>query len=711
MPTLSSKRRPYPWDARLLLAPTTVKEGMIGSYRGQTIGSLRGRQIWTLRGVSRTFRPSQGFMLMPTQDGLLVGKKQTNLENVYPQSPDYDSAPVYRERTFMFRPTGGYGEGVQAGTSDRRYHYGLNIWCFGGLVGRGPLSHKVTPDTTGPIRRFIEARDASRNLALFILGGPYVLRRVSDLNSGHVVERTRAGQVSTDAARYMGGFAGATDSLYVAWSDGVLEEYDGTSWKTAAMPANFAPSFLEVIGDELWAADATRSVVRKVTADPKVATNWSGPYQIGDPSSPITAIRQTNNQLVIFKADGGVFSINSDGSDNDLFPGLTTTTDTTNGRTAWAWLGQLWFRVSQAFYRLEFGSGVTLTPSGPQLLLSNASEVQGPVQAFCGWNAQMAFGVIYNTRTSASYLLQYGSWAPESGDNSSQQAQFVAQWDGATVKYAGRRATSLWVGNVPTEARLYVGFSDGSYDYINLVPSPLARDSGGEYTLGESYMVLPLHHANYQADRKQWVGFSGFGPVFDQGDTVTVRYRLAGSAGMPSALPTGDYEVVDPPITFNGQRVEMNKQVAGYSLDVRLDFAGASTSHTLALEGVGVHERLVPQFRRDFSFVADANDVIARRDGSSTRRSGAHIRDMLMQAAAQPASITLQLPDETVSDVAIFQYTERQVPHDKRYGLGWAIDIQATQFKLLEVYGIIARVRGTTIGDLRGFQIKALRYM
>lgn len=709
MPTLSSRRRPWPWDMRLMLAPTTVKEGQIGSYRGQTIGSLRGRQIWTLRGVSRTFHPSQGFMLVPTPDGLLVGKKQTNLENVYPQAPDYDSAPVYRERTFMFRPTAGYGEGVQDGVSDRNYHYGINVWCFGGLVGRGPLSHSLTPDTTGPIRRFAEAR-AGGVMTLFILAGPYVLQRVSDTNSGHTVSRTRAGQVSTDAARYQGGFAGAVDSLYVAWSDGVIEEFNGSTWANCALPSGFNPNFLEVVGDELWAADATRSIIRKVTSDPKVAGNWSGPYQIGDPSSPITAIRSTNNQLVIFKQDGGIFTVNADGSDSDLFPGLTTTPDPNNARTAWAWLGALWFRVGQAFYRLDMGGGAQLTPTGPQLLLGNASEVRGPVQAFMGWNAQMAFGVIWNPSNNTSYLMQYGSWAPKAGEDSAV-ASFQAQWDGALVKWTNRRATALWVSNVPEEARLYVGFLDGGYDYIKLVPYPLERNSGGEYTMGESYMVLPLHHATYQADRKQWVGFSGFGPVFDLGDSMTVSYRLAGSAGMPSSQPSGDYVKLPQSITFNGQRIELDQQVAGYSLDIRLDFLGPNTTHTLALEGIGVHERLVPQFRRDFTFLADANDVVARRDGSTTRRSGQHIRDMLMEAAAQPASITLEFPDETVSDVGIFQYTERQVTHDKRYGLGWTVEMQATQFKLTEVYGIIARTRGTRIGDLRGFEIKDLRYM
>lgn len=702
MPTLSSRRKPWPWDARLMLAPTTIVEGSIGHYRGTLIASLLGRQIWTLRGVSRTFRPSQGFMLLPGQAGLLVGKKQTSLENIYPQTPDYDSAPVYRERTFMFRPTGGMGESVQSSITDRRYHYAINVWVHGGLIGRGPLSHKVSPTTSANVRRFAEARGN-----LFLLAGPYVLRRVSDSDTGLVTERTRAGQSAIDAQRFQGGFAGATESLYVSWTDGVLEEWNGSAWTNCALPASFFANFLEVVGDELWAADATRSQIRKVTSDPKVAANWSGLFQIGDASVPITAIRQINNQLLIFKSDGGIFTINSDGSDSDLFPGLTTSLDATNGMTAWAWLGALWFRVGQSFYRLA--GDMQLTPIGPGRMVSNASEVRGLPVAFCGWNSQMAFLLLYNTTNSTSYLLQYGNWEPKTGDEGTEFI-FTDQWDGATVRWIGRQATCLWSSNVP-EPRLYVGFADGSYDWIKLVAYPLARDGGGEYTADESYIVAPLHHATYQADRKQWIGFSAFGPVFDQGDRVTVEYRLAGSAGMPSAQPAGAAWQISAPITFNGQRVDAERLIAGYSVELRFDLGGGTPTHTLVVEGIAVHERLVPQFRLDYNLTADARSVIARRDGSSTRRNGRHIRDMLTEAAAQPASVTLELPDETVSDCAFFQYTEHMVPHSERGGQGWAIEIAATQFKISEIYGIIGRLRGTRIGDLRGFQIKALRYM
>ena len=105
--------------------------------------------------------------------------------------------------------------------------------------------------------------------------------------------------------------------------------------------------------------------------------------------------------------------------------------------------------------------GPALTPRGPGRNLGNLSEVRGPVQAFAGWNTQLAFCAIYNEALGNSYLLSYGNWEPVSGDTGTN-FQFANQWDGALVKWAGRKATALWVSALPSDARLYCGFSDGS---------------------------------------------------------------------------------------------------------------------------------------------------------------------------------------------------------------------------------------------------------
>jgi hypothetical protein len=114
----------------------------------------------------------------------------------------------------------------------------------GGLFGLGPASHQILPTTTGPIRFFVEALNASGILAVFILAGANVLERTDDSAAGQVVSRTRAGHIATDAARFTGAYSGAVDALYVAWDDGVLEEYSGGAWRPCVLPAGFAPNFV-----------------------------------------------------------------------------------------------------------------------------------------------------------------------------------------------------------------------------------------------------------------------------------------------------------------------------------------------------------------------------------------------------------------------------------------------------------------------------------
>jgi hypothetical protein len=687
MGSLSSRRKPWPWDARIVSSDL-----------------------------------SQGVMLLAQPDSsLLIARKQTNLENLYPSTAEYDSAPVYRERTFQFRPTAGLGQPTQSSPAERRYHYGINVWVTGGLFGLGPKVHPVlpagmapTPTRAGMCRRFIEARIAGVD-QLFYITNQEVFVRNDDTDAGQAVSRARAGHYPTDMARFTGAFAGAVDSLYVAWEDGVLEQFDGTAWVACTLPTGFGANFLEVIAEELWAADSARVVIRKVTGDPKVSTEWGGPIIIGTPSEHITAIRQTNNQLAIFKDDGSVFGIGADGSATDLFPGLLTTRDMDNGRTAVAWLNSLWFRASRAWYELDMSSA-SITPRGPGRNLGNLSEVRGAVQAFAGWNTQMAFAVIYNQQLNNSYLLSYGSWVPKA-DPATQNTTlsgtsytFLDQYDGAVKRWVGRQVTSCFVSNIPNEARLYVGFLDGGYDWLRLVPYPLLPDPDAEYTLEESYLVVPLHHAMFQSDDKHWSGVSIFGPNMVDGDRVTVEYRVVGRS-VGAADPTGGYSLFGQPQTQNGQRMNPSQLIAGSALDLKIGFSTNEPNHSPALEGVGIHERLVPRFRRDWTLTVNANDHVARRDGATTRQSGVTIRKWMEQAASAPATVSLQLPDETLDDVAFFAYEEHQTPHSQRGGQGYAITVQATQFQLVDLYGIIRRFRGTRIGDLRGYKIEELRLL
>lgn len=646
-----------------------------------------------------------GLMLVPGQDGLLVGRKQQMLDGVVPSEQEYGSAPVYRERTWTGRPTGGYGERVQGVWADRRYYWGRRIQVSGGLFGKGPLLHPLVPTTTGSVAAFVDGLNGT-TVAQFILAGVNVLRRSDDTNLGQVVDHAFA-SATTNAVRYQGGYAGASDNLYVTTTNGDLwERTPAGTWTQAVLPTGFLAHRLEVVGTELWAADINASVVRKSTADPKVAGSWSGPIFAGEPSTRITAIKQAANQLVVFKEDGSLFTLNADGSTNDLFPGNAVSPSAQNGLRASAWLNALWFTAGPTFYRLDMPAA-SLEPTGPGKMLDNASPVRGQMRTFCGWGGYQAFGTIYNAADNMAYLLSYGTWEPQQTEGGTT-FKFDDQWDGSLAEWSARIPTAMGISGASGQDRLYIGFADGGYDWIKLVQNPLATDSGAEFTLDTAEMVFPLHHAMFQADLKHWLGFSVFGPVMRLGDEVTLSYRLAGSGGGIAMDASGDWLPLGE-FVQSGQRIAAPPNLTGNALQLKVALSNADTATTPVIEIVAYHERVVPAFKRDFNGAVDARNVVCRLDGAAVRTSADQIHVAMMAAAATPGSLVMELPDETVSEVAMFGYEERMLPMQAGGGHGWAISFQATQFRVLTVYGIIRRLRGTRIGDLRGYTIASLR--
>lgn len=664
--------------------------------------------------------PSTGLMFVPQGSGMLVGKKQTIIDQVSPVAQEYGSAPIYKERTFVFKPNAGMGERQQSSTNDRRYHYALDCWIIGGLFGKGPLLHPVMPPTSGPVRQFVDGLSmSSRTLVLYTLAGANILQRNDDTNAGHAVAYQRAGHIAQSAVRFQAFGTTPVDAVYIAWEDGTLTQL-GTTAVTCTLPTGMHANYVEKIGRELWIADAAASTIRSTNNDPTLAGSWSGLIQIGDPSVPITCLRAAGGKLWILKANGDVFSVNTDGSDNDWFPSQAEPLDPTNGRTATSWLGALWFRAGPTFYRMD--PTPDLTPIGPERYLQNASEVQGPVQAFCGWGAHQAFGGIYNTETSitstnqpTSYLLTYGNWEPGAQIGATGPSlQFVDQWDGAIAHWPNRQITALYITSATPDPRVYCGFADGGFDWFKLVQNPLTRNSGAEYTTGASWLYAPLFTDMFEANKKQFVAVSGFGPQLNYGDNLVVSYRVRGPTGNPGPMGSPDFHQISPPITLNGQRVSLPGNIGGIACEFAIELNNVSTSETPVIEGLGFHSRVVPDFRYDWTATINARDYVARKDGASMRQSGRQLRDVLADISGQAALATVELPDETIEGLAFVQYQERWVPHDgqnARFGQQMEIDLQLTQFFTEATIGTVGRLRGNTIGSLRGFPISALRTM
>jgi hypothetical protein len=402
-----------------------------------------------------------------------------------------------------------------------------------------------------------------------------------------------------------------------------------------------------------------------------------------------------------------VFTLNVDGSVNDEFPGARVPYDVTNGRTAAPWLNSVFARLGPTFWKIDMPD-VVLNPIGPERQLDNASEVYGQVQAFIGWGAQIGFCAIFNKSNGNSYLLTYGNWEPDNTDS----FKFSDQYDGAIAWWAGKRVTALGISNASGADRLYVGFQNGTYSWFKLTQNPLALNSGAEYTTAPASIDIPWHTAMFEADTKSWVAASIFGPQITQGNFVNLSYRLAGTAGGP---PPSDqmatYVSLTGDLIYSGFRLDFPPNVNGSMISLRATLTNFDSTQTPVLEGIAIHERVIPRFRLDYSGTIDARDWVARRDGAAMRQSGRQIRQVVQQFVASPNLAVIELTDETLDSLALFDYTERQVPWKAGGALQWLIDFNAAQFATLSVYGIVRRLRGTVIGDLRGYTISQLRVM
>jgi hypothetical protein len=682
-----------------------------------------------------------GLLLRAGQDGQLVSTKTKTLENDPSATvTDYSSDPTYRQRTFAFRHlSGGVGERVQSSLIARRYRYAVNVQRWGDLFGKGPLYHALSPSLSGSIKGFLEALHGGV-LTQFILAGQYVLRRDDDTSGGQAVSVDFGpGRTATCGVRFMGSYPSPVDSLLVTTDIGALWQYDGTTWNAATLPIGFAPTCMAVAGPELWLGGGSQ--VRKVTGDPLQAASYLGIFTVGDGSQTISSLAVTDGRVFAFCTSGKVFTFNTDGSDNDLFPGLRATPSPFNGANAQSWLDTLWVTIGDGFYKIDNSSGnATIEVVGPERLRDAEPPIVGRVMDSAGWASQHLYLGSFNPQTGNSALLTYGAWEPPPEDRPSlfrtvgatAAYEFISTMDGALVVWPAQTITALEVSGIAApDQRLYCGFQDGTYGWIKLVANPFTIGSGAEFTLGTSTINLPLHHAMAQSDNKVLMGFTAFGPSLSPNDYINVSYRthesgpynVVGNNYAITGLGAGTFarfrgvtfgqargslfgaaqlNLLGSRFMQNGQRVDTPDGVVGKLLDIQISLVNTTSGDTPVIEGIGVHERVVPSLELDLSMTVRAADYQAKRDGSVDRKKAEEIRAALRLAAATPGSVVLTLPDETIDGLAFINFEEHLLNPNQRAGLAWDIMLQATQFRTQEVYGTFGRFKGTRFGDIRG---------
>lgn len=614
------------------------------------------------------------------QTGQLYEKKAVTGDQVSPVVFDYGSYNPFVEKPFVGGPfTGGMGEDVQSSEDSKRYKYAENAdLSIGGqrrIAAKFHTEHVVSAGPGLNVNCLENGRDATAGDTLFALVDRYVYL----YRSGWVLSKDSGGAAWLQGVQFQG--SAGSNRFWATNEAGELWGYDGTSWTQATLPAGAVASYVERVGTSLvilsGATGSTHLNEYRVcnAGDPLLAASWGGPIYVGDYGKRGTWLRSLGSQVFVFKEDG-IFTVNEDGSVNDLFEELRNVPVARYGRNASRFNSALWFAFGATFWKMTGGATATLTPVGLERMVDLDPSLQRSPVAFAGHNSW--FGYL---ATDAD-LFKYGTWV-----NTGQVGanyQFSDVWNGSLKKWNAKAPTyAVVTGNVGNQTRLYVGFDDGSVDWCVLPstsPDP-ADDPACEYTDETSYVYWPDHHAMAQADTKHFRTFVPEGPLIDATRYATISYRTD-----PDAAWTDLASALDSP----GKRVSTpSGGVTGLTLQVREQLHGTTTS-TPRIEAITLLEQTRPAMIKIFQATARAARNLVRRDGMIDRRTGEQVRAALEAVAdgsrAEGAGpVTVLFPDETTQAIDVVDYEAVQIPDS--YGLAWDVALKFVSFVTNTVFG------------------------
>jgi hypothetical protein len=608
-----------------------------------------------------------GLMLVPDQEGLLVARSEESLANVAPTEYGYASQDPLTETTFTFgRLTGGMGESTQTTGAARRYRYALDVDCsIGGMPRLGPkFAVQALPallDASADVWQVVVGPGGAAD-QYYLLRGRAVYALVGGVWS--LSHDFGAGNIPQQAVVFRGTVG--TRGLWVSTAHGELWKQDGTGWVQAVLPAGALAYFVEMVGGELYIGGLAHVWVC-TAGDPLLAASWGGAIQVGHLGSSLTYLKALSGEITIEK-DEGVFTLNADGSNNELFPELRANVLPTNGRHATVFQDKLWFGYGDAYYRMD--AAATLEPIGPERLVDLDPVMQGRSVAGAGHADWFLYLATHNPDVNTTYLLKYGTWA---NTDTESGFEFLDAWHGAVAHWVGKAASRVdvtYLAGVPT---LWVGFADGSLEAAVLpvgTPNPAADDSCRFISQGDLYM--PLHTADYPATVKSFHAVAGVGPALSASLTATVYYR---------PTPVSAYQSIGTAFTTSGQRVTFPLPQTGVVLDTFTRLATTTDTLTPVLEHVALFEAIRPHsptLRLARTFTVRSADRVARRDGVVSPVPAARIRAALVAAQQAPGRVVVRLPDETINNLEAISYHEVLAPNERRVGLDHAIALRLT---------------------------------
>jgi hypothetical protein len=657
-------------------------------------------------------------------EGQLVTEKTKTLDATAPIDYTYGSANPFKERTSEWQDLfGGFGQSEAPTTIPRRYDHAEYVDAsIDGLWMLGPRfeDHIETIDDSpapGEVRQLVKALHGGV-LTVFAICENGVWRRSGD--GSWVESLTTAtspalpgGTHPQQALRFKHRGVTPLDALYLATDNTNLYRYDGAAWTVAGAAAGPGTGavqgearWLERVGDEFWVAGDYWIV--KCEDDPMNRPNYSGVIYIGDQTAKVTQIKQVDNTLYAWKEDG-IYTVDQDGVDVDLFPTLRYRNNLANGKNASVWIDRIWFTYGDQTLMLD--SQATLKPDGFEQMLENTSVVRGQWIGGAGHNTWFFYEVYYNTAINTSFLVKHGTWVEETSSASKPGvSQYAEAHHGAIYQWNKRATSATVVSGLHTGGndRLYIGFSNGTVEWTPLPrhsPNP-AEDTNCEFTSKPAYMYLPLHHSGFRADNKLYHGVTAFGPRLTAAEWVEVEYKLDVTNSLAPWLTfsTG----VDARFTYPGQRqqfssTESTNPVYGTAIMLRIalkknpDTTISPRYLTPMLHGIGIHESLRPAFSREFTFIVGAKSYMALRDGKVDRRRGSDIYSALLQQAQEVGTVIMLLPTGTYEEMTIIDWHDTSVPENLRRDFEWAIQVHAIQLRTR------SSVSGSTVGgDLGG---------
>jgi hypothetical protein len=668
-------------------------------------------------------------MLQPGADGNLVGTKSKTLDQIAPVNYEYGSSNPFLERTEAWNQLyGGLGETVQPETRPRRYMYATRAdLSVDGYWMKGP-NFENHVETIGPgsgeVRQFVKALFGGQETVFALCQNGIYYRSadgvwVASLTTGTTPALpvlTYPQQGVRFKARGLALDTGVAplDCLYVAMSAGNIWRFNGTTWAVAVptqgplnpiTAADGQARYIERVGDELWVAGDYWVV--KVEEDPMDRTKYAGAIYIGDQVSKVTYLKALDNTLYIWKTDG-LYTISTAGVDQDLFPSLRGKTSPYNGRNAAVWMNRLWFSFLDDTYTIDANGQIS--PDGLEQMLENISDVRGRLVGGAGHNTWFFYEVYYNPQVNRTYLIKHGTWVEQ--NDIAGSIHFADAHHGSLAEWFKQATCVQILSNLHPQGndRLYVGFADGTVEWCVLPqasPNP-STDPYTEYTFQDSYVYLPVHHANFQADNKFWRGISIFGPHVTNYEFCEVEYRY------DLINDTADWFLLDPDnsrFTLPGMRHDFPtlNPIYSKSIALRVKLAKNPTlspiNATPVIDGINVHEAIRPAVSLQYVMSIMATSFQPKHSGVVDRRRGTSIREELYTVATQIGAILIRLDDGRAQEVVCIDYKESKIPKQKSRAAGHTIQMSFLQLQALTN---IAVESGITYGTLETYTLGEL---